>query len=72
MINFLIVMQDLKLQIKVGTSKNRYNRVSEGSLSALVTTKFSSPNYLWMDNHPPRDISRSQSVQDLSDKVRLS
>ena len=32
-INFLIVMYDLKLRIKAGTSKNRYNRISERSLA---------------------------------------
>ena len=31
-IYFLIVMLDLNLQIKAGTSKNRYNRISEQSL----------------------------------------
>ena len=31
-INFLIVMYDLKLRIKTGTLKNRYNRISERSL----------------------------------------
>ena len=30
--NFLIVMKDLKLGIKAGTSKNRYVRISERSL----------------------------------------
>ena len=25
---------------------------------------------MWMESHPPRDISRSQSMQDLQDKVR--
>ena len=30
--NFLIVIYDLKLQIKAGTSKNRYIRISEQSL----------------------------------------
>ena len=34
--NFLIVMLDLKLRIKAGTSKNRYNRISEGSLNTFV------------------------------------
>ena len=32
-INFLIVMLDLKLRIKAGTLKNRYNRISEWSLA---------------------------------------
>ena len=44
--NFLTVMYYLKLHIKAGTSKNRYNRISEQS---LATQRIDEPKHLILE-----------------------